>query len=73
MAHEITHVVARSDFHATEGVMKAHWNLRDVQQMVPGLPLPFDQVSEQLIHGALERQAEQVPGNCGLALKQPLP
>jgi hypothetical protein len=53
LTHEITHVIEGIDRHSTSGVMKAHWNSRDFQQM-GGRGLPFAEVDVHLIHQALD-------------------
>jgi hypothetical protein len=53
LAHEITHVIEAIDRHSTSGLMKAHWNSRDFQQM-EGRGLPFADIDVHLIHQALD-------------------
>ena len=41
MAHEIGHVLERTDRHSATGVMKAHWSASDFDQMLRQ-PLSFE-------------------------------
>jgi hypothetical protein len=55
MAHEIAHALERVNYHAPEGVMKAHWTNYDITQM--GLrPLSFDAKSIEMIQKGLAMQ-----------------
>jgi hypothetical protein len=60
LAHEITHVLERTDRHSADGVMKAHWNLLDFTKMV-WRPLPFAVEDVELIHrGIASRMQSRV-------------
>ena len=52
LAHEITHVLEGVARHSENGVMKAHWNSRDYQQMSDH-PLPFAEEDVQLVRAHL--------------------
>jgi hypothetical protein len=56
LAHEITHVLERSDGHSAEGVMKAHWDFRDRRAM-RFHPLAFAAQDVELIHRGLAKRA----------------
>jgi hypothetical protein len=69
MAHEIAHALERVNYHAPEGVMKAHWTNYDIAQM--GLrPLSFDAKSVEMIHKGLETRISTVQATI---LNRPLP
>lgn len=53
LAHEIGHIIEGTDRHSDSGVMKAHWDLSDEQQMYRK-PLPFSDFDVLLIHKGLE-------------------
>ena len=59
LAHEIGHMLQRSDQHAPAGVMKRRWDGRDYVQMARH-PLPFSEVDIELIHSGLESRARQL-------------
>jgi len=59
MAHEIAHILERSDRHSEEGIMKAQFAGADFQQMISGL-LRFDPTDTDLIHSALEGRGTRV-------------
>ena len=61
MAHEITHVLEAIARHSDTGVMKAHWDDHDLEQMAVR-PLPFDPLDVQLVHQGLEKRATQRAG-----------
>ena len=48
IAHEITHIIEGTDRHSDHGVMKAHWDKRDLYQMQFD-QLPFAQEDVDLI------------------------
>jgi hypothetical protein len=52
LVHEITHLLQASDYHAATGVMKAHWNSRDLAAMQIA-PLSFTRFDVQMIHAGL--------------------
>lgn len=54
MAHEITHLLEGIDRHSATGVMKAHWDEKDIRQMAKE-PLPFAPEDIDLIHRGLAR------------------
>jgi hypothetical protein len=54
MVHEITHVIEKTGAHSPDGVMKAHWEHADLEQM-KYTPLPFAEKDVELIHIALAR------------------
>ena len=55
LAHEITHVLERVARHSADGVMKAHWDRRDKEDM-KSHSLPFAAIDVELIHiGIAER------------------
>jgi hypothetical protein len=57
MVHEITHVLEKTGEHSTEGVMKAHWEHADLEQMKCH-PLPFAQKDVELLHLGLARLSQ---------------
>jgi hypothetical protein len=52
LVHEITHLVQVSDQHAASGVMKAHWNARDLADMRM-TPLPFTAFDIRLLQAGV--------------------
>ena len=48
LAHEITHVLEGINHHSKEGIMKAHWTRKDIEQMISE-PLAFDVEDVRLI------------------------
>jgi hypothetical protein len=54
MVHEITHVIEKTGEHSPDGVMKAHWERADVEQMKCA-PLQFAEKDVEQIHIALAR------------------
>jgi hypothetical protein len=62
MTHEITHILQGISRHSQTGVMKAHWDSRDLSQMAYK-PLPFAPVDIDLIQRGLRRRtAGATPG-----------
>jgi hypothetical protein len=53
IAHEITHIVQGTDYHAEEGLMKGKWNGTDYQEMTRK-HLPFSELDVQLINKGLD-------------------
>jgi hypothetical protein len=53
MAHEITHMVQGTDYHAQQGLMKGRWNGSDFPEMTRK-PLPFSELDVQLINKGLD-------------------
>ena len=60
LAHEITHVLQGTNFHAVSGVMKAVWDFRDCGRMTLQ-PLKFTATDIILIRQGLEDRAELHP------------
>ena len=56
LAHEITHVLEGTNFHAVSGVMKAVWDFRECRRMTMQ-PLMFTATDILLIHQGLEDRA----------------
>jgi hypothetical protein len=56
IAHEITHVLEGTDFHAVSGVMKAVWDFRECRRMAVQ-SLTFTATDLLLIHQGLEDRA----------------
>jgi hypothetical protein len=56
LAHEITHVLEGTDFHAVSGVMKAVWDFRECRQMTVH-PLMFTATDILLIRQGVEDRA----------------
>jgi hypothetical protein len=62
MAHEITHVLQRTNVHSKEGIMKAHWDASDYRRMAyTGLAFCADNVdlihsgiAQRMLHAAVE-------------------
>jgi hypothetical protein len=52
LVHEITHLLQACDYHAPQGVMKAHWTHQDVAAM-QNTPLPFTNYDILLIRAGL--------------------
>jgi len=52
MAHEITHIIEKSDGHSEQGIMKAHWSREDYRQMLRRR-LAFSSNDVEFIHAAL--------------------
>ena len=52
LVHEITHVIEGVNWHADDGLMKAHWSHADIVGMV-FRPLAFDPLDVALIHRRL--------------------
>lgn len=48
LAHEIGHILMEGDWHAEEGVMKAHWSTQDLAEMLHGA-LGFAEPDRQAI------------------------
>lgn len=61
LAHEVGHMLQRSDQHTASGVMKARWDGRDYVQMARQA-LPFSEVDIRLIERGLEFRAGQPRG-----------
>jgi hypothetical protein len=61
LAHEITHVLERTDRHAESGVMKAHWDGRDFRYM-RWSPLPFAAEDVDLIHRGIAQRMAHAAG-----------
>ena len=55
LAHEITHVLEKTNFHAVSGVMKAVWDFAECRQMTVH-PLPFTATDILLIRQGLENR-----------------
>ena len=55
LAHEITHVLERLARHSADGVMKAHWDQRDREDM-KSHSLPFAAIDVELIHAGIARR-----------------
>lgn len=55
LAHEITHVLERIDRHSKEGIMKAHWDVKDFVRMA-FRGLPFTPEDVELIHAGLAKR-----------------
>jgi hypothetical protein len=66
LVHEITHILQGVNQHSESGVMKAHWDESDYQQMAYK-PLGFTPEDVRLIHLSLERRHSQQPLNRGYA------
>ena len=61
LAHEITHVLQGTNFHALSGVMKAVWDFRECHRMTV-LPLRFTATDILLIRQGNEDRAGFRPG-----------
>ena len=57
LVHEITHVIQGISYHSDHGVMKAHWDGRDLDRMQWD-ELRFDQEDVALIRLGLDKRAE---------------
>jgi hypothetical protein len=55
LAHEITHVLERTDRHSADGVMKAHWDARDFCNLA-WHSLPFAAEDVDLIHRGIAQR-----------------
>jgi len=55
LAHEITHVLERTDRHSADGVMKAHWDARDFSNLA-WHSLPFAAEDVELIHRGIAQR-----------------
>ena len=55
LAHEITHVLEQVARHSADGVMKAHWDRRDKEDM-KSHSLPFAAIDVELIHSGIARR-----------------
>jgi hypothetical protein len=55
LAHEITHVLERVDWHSEEGIMKAHWDHLDYGIML-WHSLPFSPEDVELIHRGIAQR-----------------
>ena len=53
LVHEITHVLEGTDSHSGTGIMKAHWTLRDYEEMRLR-PLKFEEEDLLLIRSGLD-------------------
>jgi hypothetical protein len=60
LVHEITHLLQASDYHAPTGVMKAHWDRRDLAEM-HFTPLPFTNYDILLLRAGLARRSIAPP------------
>ena len=59
LAHEIGHILQRSDQHAASGVMKRRWDAADFSRMAHH-PLPFSDVDVQMIYRGLAARAKRL-------------
>ena len=55
LAHEIAHILEGVPRHSVSGVMKAHWERRDLKELL-WHPLRFEPVDEALIHAGLAKE-----------------
>jgi hypothetical protein len=55
LVHEISHILGGTDYHSTTGVMKAHWDERDYEQMADRF-LKFTSKDVTLIQTGLARR-----------------
>jgi hypothetical protein len=68
LAHEIGHILMRTDAHSSQGLMKAHWTSSDFARMFYR-PLPFLPVDEDAIRrGLAELDVRVRVGGTGAAL-----
>ncbi len=58
LAHEITHVLARSDRHSQTGLMKAQWTRQDYDLMMAGL-MRLESIDIELIRRGLADRAQR--------------
>jgi hypothetical protein len=58
LAHEIGHILQRSNQHSGTGVMKAHWDTPEFDAMA-GKPMAFEPADVKLIHSGLESRKAQ--------------
>jgi hypothetical protein len=56
MAHELGHVLEASNWHSDSGVMKAHWDTRDIRDMAVR-PLSFNAMDAEWIQSAVAAKA----------------
>jgi hypothetical protein len=54
LAHEVAHILEGVPRHSASGILKAHWEPRDIQDLL-WRPLRFELVDEALIHAALAK------------------
>ena len=62
LAHEIAHILQRTDRHSPTGVMKAHWTTEDILQMSRGRLLSFEPRDIALIRQSLIDRADAKAG-----------
>jgi hypothetical protein len=55
MSHEIGHLLLGSDSHSRTGIMRAHWNPKDLRMMAKS-SLDFTPAQRELIRAALQRR-----------------
>jgi hypothetical protein len=67
--HGITHVLQRLSRHSESGVMKAHWNDRDLEQMA-FRPLSFEAADVEWIRAGIRATT---PKRCAFAIHAPFP
>jgi hypothetical protein len=73
LAHELAHVLSRTESHSASGIMKANWNLRDLNEMVRGT-LGFTADDIQLIQSGLASGNRSLNSDtASKAIAQPLP
>jgi hypothetical protein len=68
LAHEIGHVLQRTNAHAPDGVMKAHWNGQDYDPMEKK-PLEFTRVDVEMIKVGLDQRKARDAGSAPEALR----
>ena len=64
LVHEITHIIQGVDRHSETGVMKAHWDTADYNQML-ARPLPFTDWDLVLIQNGLASRDSRVSALTG--------
>jgi hypothetical protein len=69
LAHEIAHVLERSDRHSDRGLMKPHWDSKDFAQMT-FKPLQFTQLDIDLIYEGLQARSGNRPRSKQVAGQQ---
>jgi hypothetical protein len=64
LAHEIGHMLLRTNLHRDAGLMKAHWSPKDLSEMLTGFVLPFTEEDRDAVGQRLERPAAPFAPSC---------
>jgi hypothetical protein len=64
LAHEIGHMLLRTNVHRDTGLMKAHWSPKDLNEMLTGFVLPFTEEDRDAIAQRLASPAIPFAPSC---------